>query len=230
MTPTVTIITKASRAATTLPATLAQARAAGLDPMIIASPGPDPTPGAEVRRLGLVAADLTADNPAGLLFLEDDLTIDGPLLWHQLALAVAAGRITTMCATRTQHYPPGVLDEPEPIKARLEPMPHYGADYGAAGGFHGSHALYLPAPVIQLMRTNRHWFAGPNGRPLTPDQGNTPSDHARGQIVGLDLWVKDHAHAFGGILLAIPNPVDHVGDGPNEPFRSQLFAREWSPA
>jgi hypothetical protein len=76
-------------------------------------------------------------------------------------------------------------------------------------GYHGSMAVYLPPALVAHGLTRPHEFMRPNGAPLT-DPVIQP-DHQRGKVTGFDFWIKHHARAFGGILVALPNSVDHVG-------------------
>jgi len=52
---------------------------------------------------------------------------------------------------------------------------------------------------------------GPRGEPLT--QPVIPPDHARGKITGFDFWIKHTAQQFGGMLVALPNSIDHDDRG-----------------
>jgi len=226
--PTAVVITKASRANTTLPATLDALHAADLDPILIhTSTYNGPTPDAEVRRLGLKACQDAAPAGRGLLFFEDDIAVTPTLLKHHIALAVEHDALTAFCAVNRSHYRPSVLDDPNPVTVRLEPMPAWDAPLGRGGGFHGSMALYIPPVIVDFAVSLPGSFI--RSRDVLLDEPVIPPDHQHRRVTGFDMWLKWAASRVGPrtILNALPNSVDHVGDGEGERWRSPTFGRPW---
>lgn len=230
---TTTVISKAARADTTRPSTMLDLQGAGLNPILIVSTYDGPTPAAEVRRLGLIAAEHARDRngTTDLLFCEDDITIvDEDLLHYQLSAARAARRITTLCALNPRHYPAETWHENQPIRARLERLPDATAPTGRQGGFHGSQALYLPRAVVQHIVDNPFDFQRVDGQPLDGPMARTESDYRHQLITGFDMWIKDKAIRYGGIFAAIPSPIDHLGDNPaRERWRNPTAGWKWRP-
>lgn len=198
---------------------LAQLAAAGIIPQIIESHATQKGD-AEVRRRAYDALHRAAGG--ALLFLEDDILVRPALLNHHLALAEQASVTTALCAINPRHYPPGVLEK-RPMRVRLEPIPGYAADRG----FHGSMAVYLPPALVTHGVAHPEQFMRPDGSLL--DQPVIPPDFARGKVTGFDFWIKHAAQAFGGMLVALPNSVQHddkgsVHGGPRaRPWRSPTY-------
>lgn len=199
---TAVMLSHASRAETYRPESLRALATAGIRPQVIESTYQGPTPDAEVRAKAYDA--LLLAQGGGLLFLEDDLDARPFLLPRHLALAEAAQVTTVLCAVNRRHYPPGVLDQPA-LKAELLPMPAYDADRG----YHGSMAVYVPPALVQHGLERRHEFQQPDGSALT--EPVIEPDHRRRKVTGFDFWLKDAACHHGGIFVAVPNSVDHVG-------------------
>lgn len=201
MLPAFVMLSHESRADTLRRESLAQLAAAGITPIVIESTATSGTD-AEVRRRAYDA--LEHANEHGLVFLEDDILVRPSLFQRHVRMAVDAQAVTVFCAVNERHYPPGILEQPR-LPASLTPMPTYDANRG----YHGSMAVYLPPALVAHGLTHPHGFMRPDGAPLT-----TPAirpDHQRGKVTGFDFWIKHHARAFGGILVALPNSVDHIG-------------------
>lgn len=222
--PAAVVLTKASRATTTLPRTLRDLADAGINPQTITSTYTGPLPDAEVRRQALNAIQLAAGDPLGMLFFEDDIAVDAPLFQHHLRLALSMSRIVAFCTVNPKHHPPGMLNDPSPILARLEALPAWDAPYGRDGGFHGSMAVYLPPAVVRFALDRPHEFQRDDGAALTVPVIAPDAQHHR--ITGFDLWLKHHAKSFGGIYGAFPNPVDHLGDGGHR-WRALTYGAAW---
>lgn len=199
---TAAMLSHASRAETFRPETLRVLAAAGIRPQVIESTYSGPTPDAEVRAKAYDA--LVLAKGGGLLFLEDDLDARPFLLPRHLAMAEATGVTTAFCAVNQRHYPPGTLSR-STLKAELLPIPAY----DASRGFHGSMAVYLPPAFVQYGLDHPEEFRQPDGSLLT--QHVIAPDVERGKVCGFDFWIKHHARRFGGMLVAVPNSVDHVG-------------------
>lgn len=228
-TPSVTavLITTPRRRGTTLPRALAGLAAADIFPEVVTDTATRGDKDARVRRLGLVAARIAARAGRPLLFLEDDIRVTDPaLLAHQIDAAVRADRITLLCAVNAAHYPLGTFPKPAGrTVARLAPMPAPTAARGRQGGMHGSMAVMIPPRVVEAAVSHPLDLADADGQPLR--QPAIRADHERGRIVGFDFWLKDVAATFGGALVAIPNPIDHMGDGPSEAWRSPTADWPW---
>jgi len=201
MTPAFVMLSHESRADSYRKESLAQLAAAGITPIVIESTATSGTD-AEVRRRAYDA--LEHATAAGLVFLEDDIHVRSSLFLRHVAMAIDAQAVTVFCAVNQRHYPPGTLFQPSLI-ASLAPMPAYDDNRG----YHGSMAVYLPPALVAHGLTHPHEFMRADGSPLTTPV-ITP-DHQRGKVTGFDFWIKHHARAFGGILVALPNSVDHVG-------------------
>lgn len=167
---------------------------------IVESTYSGPNPDAEVRARAYDA--LTLARGGGLVFLEDDIEIR-PLFRRHLDLAITADRITVFCAVNERHYPPGVLGQ-EALPVSLAPIPKYDADRG----FHGSMAVYVPPAVVAYALGRREEFQEADGSPL--ERPVIPPDFARRKVTGFDFWLKHTARKFGGMLVALPNSVNHV--------------------
>lgn len=158
-------------------------------------------PDAEVRRRGYDA--LSESKGDGIVFLEDDIEVRTDLFQRHVNMAVAADRITVFCAVNKRHYPPGVLGKPA-LPVSLEPIPNYDADRG----FHGSMAVYIPEKVVQYGLLHPGEFMEPRGGRL--EHLVIEPDRLRGKVTGFDFWLKHTARQFGGMLVALPNSVNHV--------------------
>lgn len=254
MHPTTAVISTTARANTTRPRTLQGLQQTGLDPIVIESRYTGPAKGAEHRRTAHHAARLAYGNPDGLLHVEDDVEINAPLLRRFLTMLErdrARGRALTgnpahhhntepiivFCAVQDRHHPPQAridASQDRPIPPHFAPMPHYRERYGAAGGFHGSMCVWVPPAIVERAATDWHEFIN---HPV--DDTNAPGmpadlrhltepvldlDRQRGKITGFDFWLRERAPEHGGIMVAIPNPVDHLGDNPcTERFRSASY-------
>lgn len=206
------MLSHASRAAATRAKSLARLAAAGVHPTVVESTYAGPTPDAEVRARAFDALALAEGD--ALVFLEDDLDVRPDLFRRHLAMAVAANAVTAFCAVNRRHYPPGVLSRSS-LPAYLAPIPAYAADRG----FHGSMALYIPPAMVAHALLRRDEFQLPNGSPLT--RPVIPPDFARGKVTGFDFWVKHTAPQFGGMLVALPNSIQH--DDPKGKWFSPSF-------
>jgi len=125
------------------------------------------------------------------------------LFREHLRMAEAANAVVAFCAVNERHYPPGVLTR-QRHPAALLPIPKYDADRG----FHGSMALYVPPAMVAFALERRGDFQQADGAPLTMPV--IEPDRLRGKVTGFDFWVKANARAFGGMLVALPNSVQHV--------------------
>jgi hypothetical protein len=196
-----------TRAETSRVASLQQLAAAGITPVIVESTAPPVAHTApEVRRRGYDALKVAAGDPDGLVFYEDDILVNPERFHKHLALAVEAGVTTTFCATKPRLYPPGVLNQPS-LRVSLVPVPNYAENRG----WFGSHAVYLPASLVQYGLDHPEQFMRPDGSPLSDPV--IPPDHAREKVTGFDFWIKHTVQQFGGLLVAIPNSVDHDDRG-----------------
>lgn len=158
-------------------------------------------PGAEVRRRGYDA--LEESKGAGIVFLEDDIECRPDLFTRHVAMAVEADTITAFCAVNKRHYPPGTLDQ-KALPVSLAPIPAYDADRG----FHGSMAVYIPQKVVEYGLLHPGEFMEPNGGRL--EHLVIEPDRLRGKVTGFDFWLKHIAPLFGGMLVALPNSVNHA--------------------
>jgi len=199
--PAFVMLSHASRALGLRRESIAHLAAAGVTPSVVESTATAGTD-AEVRRRAYDALALA--NDAGLVFLEDDILVRPSLFVRHVHMAVDAAAVTVFCAVNERHYPPRMLDRPT-LTASLTPMPAYDADRG----YHGSMAVYLPPALVAHGLARPHEFMQPDGTPL--EHPVIEPDRARGKVTGFDFWIKHHARAFGGILVALPNSVDHVG-------------------
>ena len=168
---------------------------------IVESAYSGPNPDAEVRARAYDA--LTLARGGGLVFLEDDIEVRPDLFQRHVAMAEEADVITAFCAVNKRHYPPGVLDR-DSLPVSLAPIPDYDADRG----FHGSMAVYIPARVVEYAIDRQEEFQEADGSPL--ERPVIPPDFARRKVTGFDFWLKHTARKFGGMLVALPNSVNHV--------------------
>lgn len=257
MQPTTVVISKTARANTTRPRVMEQLRQTGLDPILIESRYTGPARGAEHRRTGHQAARLAYGNHHGLLHVEDDIEINIPLmrrflimLEHDRRQAARAADddasfyqrepIIVFCAVQERHHQPQARIDARfgrPMRPHFAVMPHYRESHGANGGFHGSMCVWIPPAIVSRATTDWHEFIN---HPV--DDTNAPGmpadlrhltepvldlDRQRGKITGFDFWLRERAPEYGGIMVATPNPVDHVGDNPDtERFRSKSYG--WS--
>lgn len=182
---------------------LASLALAGVEPELVISTYDGPTPDAEVRRAAFSALSYAYCHSDALVFLEDDIEVRPDLFQRHVSMAVAADRITAFCAVNKRHYPPGTLER-DALPVSLEPIPNYGADRG----FHGSMAVYVPARVVEYAIDRQEEFQEADGSPL--ERPVIPPDFARRKVTGFDFWLKHTASRFGGMLVALPNSVNHV--------------------
>lgn len=195
------MLSHASRTESRTKSLASLARATALPVTVIESTYTGPTPDAEVRARGYDA--LMAASGRDMVFLEDDIEVHPDLFRRHLLMAAAAGVVTVFCAVNARHYPPGILDEVT-LDAELLPLPNFDADRG----YHGSMAVFIPQAVVEHGLNRRHEFQRPDGSPLT--QPVIEPDRLRGKVTGFDFWLKHTARAFGGMLVAVPNSVNHV--------------------
>lgn len=178
-------------------------REAGVgDVPVIGSYYRGPNPDAEVRARAYDAL-AAVDRGRGVVFLEDDIEVRAELFHRHVALAVEADVAVAFCAVNARHYPPGTLDQPT-LPVSLAPIPGYAADRG----FHGSMAVYLPPAMVAYGLDRREEFQEIDGSPL--ERPVIPPDFARRKVTGFDFWLKHTARRFGGMLVALPNSVNHV--------------------
>lgn len=182
---------------------LASLAAAGVTPEVLLSFYRGPHPDAEVRRAGYDALSAAYTAGGALVFLEDDIEVRPDLFRRHVAMAEEADVITAFCAVNKRHYPPGVLDR-DSLPVSLAPIPDYDADRG----FHGSMAVYVPARVVEYAIDRQEEFQEADGSPL--ERPVIPPDFARRKVTGFDFWLKHTARKFGGMLVALPNSVNHV--------------------
>jgi hypothetical protein len=141
---------------------------------------------------------------SGLLFLEDDIDL-APTLPDFLQRAVAHERLTTFCVMRDSLYPDNFERRMKFMSASAERGVQGGLielpleRVQARRGFHGTQAVYLPPVVLETILESPDEFVGPDGQ--RADFGSIRH--------GLDFWLKDNAHHFGGMWAAYPNPVQH---------------------
>lgn len=252
--PTTVVVSTYRRAETTRPRVIEQLRQTGLDPITVESHYQGPNVGAEHRRTGHQAARLAYNNSDGLLHVEDDVQINPALLrrfltmlaWERRTAAKAADDnasfyqrepIIVFCAVQERHHPPQLRIDAlrgRPVRPQIVPMPHYRETYGAAGGYHGSMCVWIPPAVVTRAALDWHEFINapiddtaapgtpPDARHLT--EPVLELDKQRGKITGFDFWLRERAPEYGGMMVAVPNPVDHLGDDPAaERFRSHSY-------
>lgn len=214
-------------------------------PIVLTSPheeNPAYPPGAQTRYLAYRAAVIAGGHPAGLLLMEDDAHIvDTELFERHLDSIRQRGwqyPVAVFCAVNPKHYAPTMLADwhrdalrggRRPVLAHFQPMPHFDAPTGARGGFHGTMATWLPARLVRMILEHPEEHVTPGGgAPIPPNSFRIPADQRHNQIVGIDLWIRDNARKVGGIMVAIPNPVDHLGDDPaTERWRSPTAGWTW---
>lgn len=190
--------------------TLAQLAKAGIVPTVIHM-ACDP-PSIEANRYGaFVAAEMAAANGDGLLFLEDDIDID-PKFPEFIQTAINADVVTTFCVMRDRLYPEGYeagqqsrVKQLGAARAELVELPLHTLQ--VRRGFHGSQAIYVPPRVVDLIlnRDGLDFVDFVQVESMWVGRQKAPGgiDH------GFDFWLKEHAHEFGGIYAAYPNPVQH---------------------
>lgn len=184
-------------------ASLASLAQAGVEPELVISTYTGPTPDAEHRRAAFTAVTYAHSRSEALVFLEDDIEARPDLLQRHVDMAAAADVITVFCAVNERHYPDGVLEQAE-LPVSLAPIPNYDADRG----FHGSMAVFVPQRVVEYGVAHPEQFQQPDGSPL--ERPVIEPDHKRGKVTGFDFWLKSVARRFGGMLVALPNSVNHV--------------------
>lgn len=174
---------------------------AGVRPEVVISHYRGSTPDAEVRARAFDA--LTLAEGRALVFFEDDIDVRPELFQRHVRMAERADTVTAFCAVNERHYPRGIIGKAS-HRAQLVGIPNYNADRG----FHGSMALYVPPAMVAFALGRRSEFQQVDGTPLSFPV--IEPDRLRGKVTGFDFWVKHHAAAFNGMLVAVPNSVQHV--------------------
>lgn len=176
---------------------------AGITPDVLISHNEHAPADADVRLQAYNALSIAYAYESSLVFFEDDIQVRPDLLTRHITLAEEAGVITVFCGVNARLYPPGTLNEPA-LPVRLAPIPNYDADRG----FHGSMAIYVPVPVVEYGVAHPGQFHAEDGGHLT--NPTIEPDRLRGKVTGFDFWLKSVARRFGGMLMALPNSVNHA--------------------
>lgn len=209
------MLSHVSRAHTVRAESLRQLEAASIKPRIIESHATTRSD-AEVRRRAYDAFSFASEDTDGLVFFEDDIYVNAPLLNRQLTTAVNLGEVVALCALRLSLYPPGIRRQIERGEQPREGIYEL-VNHAAYRGFHGSQAVYLPPDLITYALDRPQEFMDPDGKPLTVP--SVPADVERGKVTGFDFWLKCRVDRM---FVAVPNPVDHA-DAPtvNGPPRNR---------
>jgi len=203
--------------------TRSQARAFGLDPLVLSTPCSPPSVEDNLWK-AYMAAHHAWEGGTGLLFLEDDVDL-APDFPRFLQMAEDLGEVTTFILFRESLYPgPEYVNPREPVVPRLVRLVR--SSVRARRGFHGSQALYLPPKAVEAVLRDAEHFVTPGGLPL-----ETLTGSARRH--GFDFWVKDKAD---DIYCAFPNPVQHREEVPSTfsgkvtrfKSRSYNLERDWT--
>lgn len=171
--------------------TLRQFHSLGHHPKVILDPCHDPTPAAVLRNAYNAVAPHDGD-ARGVLFVEDDIDLNAGTFDRFVRMAMESKTITTLCLLRHSLYPAWVAEDTTELPGCLVKL----RDYDARRGFHGTMCVYLPPAVVSRIRGSPSEFMDDLGNPI-------PDAH------GFDFWLKTHATEYGGMLAAIPNPVNH---------------------
>jgi hypothetical protein len=157
----------------------------------------------EVRKMAWYCMEKARDNPAGMVFLEDDLDVVPELFLKHVDMAVSLGHVTAFCLLRLNCYP-GWVQALAKRGAKLPEQIVEMKDFAKRHGFHGSMAVYLPASLVSYALDHPEEFHN-NGQYLRKPV--VEADFKTGRVTGFDFWLKSHAKRM---FVAIPNSVDHA--------------------
>lgn len=185
---------------------LAALALADIQPTVIVStriPGSD----TEVKRVAWHAIHHGANHPDGLLFFEDDITVDASMMKAALSLDYGEHDLITFCLLRRTLLP----------AAHQERYSNGGASYVVPigrtdwsddkRGFHGSMGLWLSPTLVSRAIASKHEFMTSTGEPIT--EPKTPAEIARLKPCGFDFWLRDRAMNPATIM---PNTIGHRSD------------------
>jgi len=184
-------------------------KAAGITPTVVVStriPGSD----VEVKRIAWHAIHHGANNPDGLLFFEDDITVDANIMRAALDLDYGDHDIVTFCVLRRTLLPVSYHDRYSNGRAAYVVPINREEWSDDKRGFHGSMGLWLSNKLVTRVISLKHEFMTADGEPLK--QPTTPAEVIRGKPCGFDFWLRDRALAPAAIM---PNPIGHRNDQPS---------------
>jgi hypothetical protein len=186
--------------------TLKQFQQSGYEVRVEESPC-DPARGAENRRVAFhnILKGLTLGWPS-MLFVEDDIDINPPLLATFYRLAQQQDNVVVMCVLRSTLYRPEEFRQIQqwkkqprlwkPIEPRIVRLAQTNIDVRSKR-YYGTQCVYLPRRVMELVRDDWQQFVTPNLEALPH------STH------GFDFWICENDSRIGGLYAAFPNPVQH---------------------
>lgn len=179
---------------------------AGITPTVIVStriPGSD----VEVKRIAWHAIHHAANHPDGLLFFEDDITVDASMMRAALAADYAEHDVITFCLLRRSLLPASYHERYS--DGRGSYVVPIGRDDWSDDkrGFHGSMGLWLSPTLVSRAIALKHEFMTATGEPLR--DAITPAEVARGKPCGFDFWLRDRAF---NPAVVMPNPIGHRTD------------------
>jgi hypothetical protein len=181
-------------------------QAAGINPTVVVStriPGSD----TEVKRVAWHAIHHGANHPDGLLFFEDDITVNADILRATLNLDFGDHDLITLCLLRRSLLPASHQDRYS--DGRTPYVVPIGRDVWQDDkrGFHGSMGLWLSPTLIARVISSKHEFMTGTGEPITAP--TTPAEIIRGKPCGFDFWLRDRAM---NPATVIPNAIGHRTD------------------
>jgi len=185
---------------------LAALATAGITPTVIVStriPGTD----TEVKRIAWHAIHHGLHHPDGLLFFEDDITVEASTMRAALSLDYGDHDLVTFCLLRRTLLPVAHQDRYSEGNASYVVPIGREAWRDDKRGFHGSMGLWLSPTLVSRAISLKHEFMTPTGEPITSPM--TPAEEARGKPCGFDFWLRDRALNPATVM---PNPIGHRTD------------------
>jgi len=167
------------------------------------------TPGSdvEVKRIAWHAIHHGLHHPDGLLFFEDDITVEASTMRAALAIDYGDHDVITFCLLRRTLLPASHQDRYSHGQAPYV-VPIGREDWSDdKRGFHGSMGLWLSPDLVRRAVAAKSEFMTATGEVLRDPV--TPAEVARGKPCGFDFWLRDRALSPATIM---PNPIGHRTD------------------
>jgi len=179
---------------------------AGIHPTVIISTvltGSD----VEVKRVAWHAIHHGLNHPHGLLFFEDDITVEASTLQAALDLDFGTHDVITLCLLRRTLLPAAHQERYSDGRTPYVVPIGRGDWADDKRGFHGSMGLWLSPELVRRAVAAKLEFMTTTGEVLR--EPVTPAEVARGKPCGFDFWLRDRALSPATI---IPNPIGHRTD------------------
>jgi len=161
----------------------------------------------EVKRIAWHAIHRGLHNPDGVLFFEDDITVNANVMRASLALDYGTHDVVTFCLLRRTLLPASHQERYSNGKTPYV-APIGRADWGDdKRGFHGSMGLWLSADLVKRAIAAKREFMTDTEQPLR--QPVTPAEITRGKPCGFDFWLRDRALSPAAV---IPDAIGHRND------------------